>query len=87
MSPLVVAPELLGSAAADLESIGSALHAVHAAAAVPTTSLAASGGDEVSAAVAALFAGYGQEYQALSAHASAFHQQFVQALSSGAGPI
>jgi PE family len=85
VSPLVVAPELLASAAADLESIGSALHAVHAAAAVPTTSLAASGADEVSAAVAALFAGYGQEYQALSAQASAFHQQFAQALSSGAG--
>ena len=85
VSLLVVAPELLGSAAADLESIGSALHAAHVAAAVPTTGLATAGADEVSAALAALFAGYGQEYQALSAQASAFHQQFVQALSSGAG--
>ena len=55
------------------------------AAAVPTTGLVAAGADEVSAAVAALFAGYGQEFQALSVQASAFHQQFVQALSSGAG--
>ena len=85
MSLLVVAPELLVSAAADLESIGSALDAAHVAAAVPTTGLAAAGADEVSAAATALFAGYGQEYQALIAQASAFHQQFVQALSSGAG--
>ena len=85
MSLLVVAPELVESAAANVESIGSALRAANAAAAVPTTGIAAAGADEVSAAVAALFAGHGQEFQALSAQASAFHQQFVQALSSGAG--
>jgi len=73
------------SAAADLKGIGSALDAAHAAAAVPTTGLAAAGADEVSAAVAALFGGFGQEFQALSAQAGAFHQQFVQALSLGAG--
>ena len=85
VSILVVAPELLGSAAADLESIGSALHAAHLAAAASTTGLATAGADEVSAAAAALFAGYGQEYQALGAQANTFHLQFVQALSSGAG--
>jgi len=73
------------SAAADVESIGSALNAANLAAAVPTTGLAAAAADEVSAAVAALLAKYGQEYQALSARASAFGQQFVQALSAGAG--
>jgi hypothetical protein len=85
MSLLVVAPDLVESAAANVESIGSALRAANAAAAVPTTGIAAAGADEVSAAVTALFAGYGQEFQALSAQASAFHQQFVQALSAGAG--
>src|ERR1700677_51121 len=85
MSLLVVAPELVQSAAANVESSGAALDAAHAAAAVPTTGIAAAGADEVSAAVTALFAGYGQEFQALSAQASAFHQQFVQALSAGAG--
>jgi PE family len=85
VSLLVVAPELVESAAANVESIGSALRAANAAAAVPTTGIAAAGADEVSAAVAALFAGHGQEFQALSAQASAFHQQFVQALSAGAG--
>ena len=72
MSLLVVAPDLLVSAAADLKGIGSALDAAHAAAAVPTTGLAAAGADEVSAAVAALFGGVGQEFQALNAQASAF---------------
>jgi hypothetical protein len=85
VSLLVVAPDLLTSAAADVESIGSALHAAHRAAAVSTTGIAAAAADEVSATVAALFAEYGQQYQALSAQASAFHQQFVEALSSGAG--
>lgn len=85
MSLLVVTPELLTSAAADLESIGSALNAAHLAAAVPTTGLAAAAADEVSAAVSALFAGYGREYQALRTQARAFGQQLVQALSSAAG--
>ncbi len=85
MSYLVVAPELVESAAADLESIRSSLNAAHVAAAVPTTGIAAAGADEVSAAVAALFGRFGQEYQTLSAQVSAFHQQFVQALTSGAG--
>jgi PE family protein len=41
--------------------------------------------DEVSAAIAAQFGAYGREYQSLAAQAAAFHEQFVQALSSGAG--
>ena len=85
MSLLTVTPESLVAAAADLERIRSALDAAHAAAAAPTTWLMGAGADEVSAAVATLFAGYGQEFQALSVQASAFHQQFVQAVTSGAG--
>ncbi len=85
VSHLMVAPELLLSATADLEGIGSALNAANATAAVPTTALAVAGADEVSAAVAALFAGFGRDYQTLSSQVSAFHQQFTQALSAGAG--
>ncbi|WP_205873886.1 PE-PPE domain-containing protein [Mycobacterium camsae] len=84
MSFLAVTPEFLASAAADLQTLRSALDEVQAATAVPTTGLIAAGADEVSAAVAALFANYGQEFQAISAQVSAFHQQFVQALSAGA---
>jgi hypothetical protein len=85
VSLLVVPPELLVSAAANLESIGGALTAANAAAAASTTGLVAAGADEISAAVATLFAGHAQEYQALSAWADAFNQRFAQALSSGAG--
>ena len=85
MSLLDVTPQLLASAAADLQSIGSALDAAHAAAAAPTTGLLAAGADEVSTAVAALFSGHGQAFQALSGQASAFHAQFVQALSGAEG--
>jgi hypothetical protein len=84
VSLLVVAPELLGSAAAHLESVGSALDAANAAAAVPTTGLAAAGADEISAAVSALFAGYGQQFQALVGQAAAFSDQFVGNLVAGA---
>ncbi len=84
MPQLVVAPDLLASAAAGLDDIGSALKEAHAAAAAPTTGLAAAGADDVSAAVTALLAKYGQEFQSLSAQASAFHQEFVQALNGGA---
>ncbi|WP_155769953.1 PE family protein, partial [Mycobacterium asiaticum] len=83
MSYLIVGPELLAMAAADLDSIGSALSAANAAAAVRTTSLLAAAQDEVSTALAALFSGHGQAYQALSAEAAAFHQGFMRALSAG----
>ncbi len=85
MSLLVVAPEWLTSAAAELQSIESALSAANAAAAVPTTGLAAAAADEVSTAVATLFAGFGQEYQAISTQLSAFQQQFALTLNSSAG--
>lgn len=81
----MAAPQSLAAAAADVESIGSALTAAHLAAALPTGGIAAAAADEVSQAVAALFASYGREYQALSTRASAFGQQFLQALSSAAG--
>jgi hypothetical protein len=58
---------------------------VHIAAGIPTTGLAAAAADQVSTAVAALFAEFGQEYQTRAAQASVFHQEFVQALMSGAG--
>jgi len=42
-----------------------------------------SGADDASAAIAALFASHAQEYQALGAQTQAFHDQFVNALSTG----
>src|SRR6516165_1336661 len=84
MSFVVTAPEIMTSAAADLATIGSNLNAAHTAAATPTMGILSAAEDEVSAAIAAVFSAHGQGFQALGAHAAAFHDQFVKALS-GAG--
>src|ERR1700756_1427225 len=84
MSYLVAAPDFLASAATDLSNIGSTLTAANAAAAATTTAVVAAGADEVSAGIAAVFGVRGQAYQALSAQAAAFHEQFVQTLTAGA---
>src|SRR4051794_8617032 len=83
MSNLSVVPEMLAAAASDVENIGSALSAANAAASAPTVGILAAGADEISAAVASLFSGHGQAYQTLSAQASAFHEQFTQAMRTG----
>jgi len=83
MSYLVVAPEAMAAATTDVQSIGSALSAADASAAARTTNLLSAGADEVSAALASLFSGHALEYQALSAEAELFHQQFVQAMHAG----
>ena len=53
------------------------------AAAAPPKGAVPAGADEVSAAIAALFGSYAQEYQALSAQATAFHNEFAQLLAQG----
>jgi hypothetical protein len=80
----VAAPEFLASAATDLSNIGSRLSEASAAAVAPTTGVLAPAEDEVSAAIAAMFSAHGQGFQALSAQAAAFHDQFVQTLTAGA---
>ena len=84
MSFVVTAPEILQSAATDVAGIGSSLRAANAAAAAPTTAVLTAAGDEVSAAITSVFSSYAREFQALSAQAAAFHDQFVQTLNSGA---
>jgi PE family len=83
MSFVIAAPELLESAAHDLAGIGSSLGEATGFAAAHTTSIAAAGADEVSTAIAALFGGHGQEFQALTAQAAAFHEEFVGLMKSG----
>jgi PE-PPE domain/PE family len=84
MSHLVAAPEFLASAATDLANIAGTLDAANASAAVQTTGILAAARDEVSAAIAALFSDHARVFQAASAGAAAFHQQFMQALTAGA---
>lgn len=84
MSQIFVAPDLLASAASDVEGISSAIRAANAAAAAPTSSLLAAAGDEVSAATAALFNAYANEYRAVLKQASTFEFEFSQALAAAA---
>ncbi|WP_191500000.1 PE family protein, partial [Mycobacterium simulans] len=83
MSFVMISPESVAAAARDLAGVGSTISAANAAAAAPTTQVLAAAGDEISAQIAALFGGFGREYQALSAQATAFQEQFVQSLTAG----
>lgn len=82
MSYVIAEPLALASVATEIEGIGSAFSAATAAAAVPTSGVAAAAGDEVSAAIADVFGAVGKEYQAVVAQFEAFHTQFQQALVS-----
>ena len=86
MSSFVIAgPEALAAASAEVGGIGSSIREATAAAAYSTTTVLPAAQDEVSAAISALFGTYGQEYQALSAQAAVFHQDFVSLLAAGGG--
>ena len=84
MSFVVAAAEYLEAAASDLANIGSTITAANAAAVFPTSAVLPAGADEVSALIAALFGSHAKAYQALSAQAASFHQQFVQLMNGGA---
>lgn len=85
MSFVTLAPDSVTAAATDLESLGSTINQANSAAARSTTALLPAAEDEVSAAIAALFGEHGTAFQALSAQAAAFHEQFVQAMRTGVG--
>src|SRR5262249_32300357 len=85
MTFVTAVPELLATAATDLEGIGSALSEAATAAATPTTKVLAAAADEVSTAIAALFSGHAEAYQAINAEAMQFHADFVRAMTAAAG--
>jgi hypothetical protein len=84
MSLVIAAPELMADTAADLANIGSTLDAAYSAAATPTIAVVPAAADEVSESIAHLFSQHAQDYQALAGQAAAFHEQFVQHLTSSA---
>ncbi|MGA7054789.1 MAG: PE family protein, partial [Mycobacterium sp.] len=84
MSFVNAVPEYVAAAAADLANIGSTISSANSAAIGPTSGVLAAGADEISATVAALFDAHAQAYQALSAQAAYFHEQFVQLMNGGA---
>jgi hypothetical protein len=85
MSLVTAAPELMTVAATDLANIGSTISAAHMAAATPTVAVIPAAADEVSSSIAHLFSQHAQDYQALAGQAAAFHEKFVQQLTSSAG--
>jgi len=85
MSLVTAAPELMTVAATDLANIGSTISAAHLVAATPTVAVVPAAADEVSSGIAHLFSQHAQDYQALAGQAAAFHEQFVQHLTSSAG--
>ena len=85
MSFVSTVPELVESAAGDLENLRSTLGAATATAATPTTGIVAAAQDEVSVAIASLFGAHARQFQFISAQAAAFHGQFVRSLNSSAG--
>jgi len=74
--------ELMTAAASDLAGIGSNLNAAHLTAAASGVAVIPAAADEVSAGIAHLFSAHAQDYQALAAQASAFHEDFVQHLTA-----
>jgi hypothetical protein len=81
---LSIAPDIVAGASQDLENLGSELRSAHAAAAAQTTAVVAPAADEISAAFTELLSTHAQGFQALSAQAAAFHDEFVKSLSGGA---
>ena len=67
MSYVIATPEWMGSAATTLTELGSMISAANATARQSTTQLLTAGSDEVSTAVAALFAEHGTQFHALTA--------------------
>ncbi len=84
VSFLIASSELLASAATDLANIGTTISGANGVASPATTGVMPAAADEVSEAIAALFARHGQAFQALGARAARFHDEFVQALTGGA---
>jgi tRNA G26 N,N-dimethylase Trm1 len=85
MTFVTTQPEMLTSAAGQLQGVGTAVAAQNAAAAAPTTGVIPAAADEVSALTAAQFANHAQMYQAVSAQAAAMHEMFVRILSASGG--
>lgn len=85
MSFVTTQPEMLASAAGDLQSIGSAMADGATVAAGPTTGVVPAAADEVSALTATQFAAHAQLYQVINAQATVIHELFVNALGTSAG--
>ncbi|ORA07997.1 PE-PGRS family protein, partial [Mycobacterium asiaticum DSM 44297] len=85
MSYVIALPNELVLTAGDLDGINQMVRTASFAAAQATTGMVPLAADEVSAAISRLFGTFGQEYQALSAQAALFHEEFIRTLMAGGG--
>jgi hypothetical protein len=85
MTFVTTQPEMLTSAAGQLQGVGTAIAAQNAAIASPTTGVVPAAADEVSALTATQFGAHAAMYQAVSAQAAAVHDMFVHILGASAG--
>lgn len=83
MSFVSVATDAASDAIAALQGLGPQVEGASAAAAAPTSGIAAAAQDEVSAAIARVFGDFGREFQSVSAQAQAFQQRFLGNLGAG----
>lgn len=84
MTNVLAQPAAMAAAAADVAGLGSAIGEANAAAAARTTGLAAAAADEVSAATAALFNNFAEEYQTVTRLIEGYQRDFVAALAGAA---
>ena len=84
MSFVTAVPEFVETAAEQLAGIRSALVEASSTALGATTEVAPAAADEVSEAIARLFGTLGEDFQAVSAQATSYHEEFVTLLGQGA---
>ena len=84
MAYVIAAPDFLVAAARDLTGVGSEIRVASDSATASMRQLLPAAADEVSTQIAAVFAGYADEYGAMTAQAAAFHDMFVRTLEAGA---
>lgn len=82
MSHVFAQPPVLTAAATELAGIGSAVGDAATLAAAPTTGILTAAADEVSAAIANFFGGFGLEFQTVSANFGLLYDGFVQRLNA-----
>jgi hypothetical protein len=84
MTFVTTQPEMLTSAAGQLQGVGSAIAARNAAVAFRTTGVVPAAADEVSTLTATQFGAHAAMYQAISAQAAVVHEMFVHILGASA---
>ena len=82
MSYVVAQLPAFAAAATELTGIGSVIGEAAAAAAMPTTGIMSAAADEVSAAIANLFGGFGLDFQTINSQFGGFYEGLVQRLTT-----